>query len=202
MEPPTSNDMRLFKPQYSKLLDEELMELLGKGDKRAFDTLYKRYAQPLFGYFMKLLARDREKCEDMVHDLFAKIIRKPDYFDTSRSFRTWVYSVASNMCKNEYKRMAVRKNVKNDLEPAEILKSNSDTLKTVHEKSFRERLESQLEKMDEKHKSVFVLRHFDGFSMKEIAETMNINEGTVKSRLFYATKSLAGALKEFNPIYQ
>ena len=176
--------------------------MLGKGDKRAFDEVYKRYSQPLFGYFMKLLARDNEKCEDMVHDLFAKIIRKHEYFDTRRSFRTWVYSVASNMCKNEYKRMAVRKSVKADLEPAEFLKSNDDTLKTVHEKGFSERLQVQLEEMDEKHKSVFVLRHFDGFSMKEIAETLEINEGTVKSRLFYATKALASALKEFNPIYQ
>ena len=134
------------------------MVMLGKGDKRAFDEVYKRYSQPLFGYFMKLLARDNEKCEDMVHDLFAKIIRKPEYFDTSRSFRTWVY--------------------------------------------FSDRLQAQLEEMDEKHKSVFVLRHFDGFSMKEIAETLEINEGTVKSRLFYATKALASALKEFNPIYQ
>ena len=94
--------MRLFKSPYSKQTDEELMSSLGRGDKRAFDEIYKRYSQPLFGYFMKLLARDQEKCEDMVHDLFTKIIRKPDYFDPSRSFKTWVYSVASNMCKNEY----------------------------------------------------------------------------------------------------
>ena len=57
------------------------------------------------------------------------------------------------------------------------------------------------DKLDDKHKSVFSLRHFEGFSLKEIAETLNINEGTVKSRLFYATKTLAGTLKEFNPIY-
>jgi RNA polymerase sigma-70 factor (ECF subfamily) len=106
------------------------------------------------------------------------------------------------MCKNEYKRMAVRKNVKSDLEPAELIKSPEDTLKTVHEKSFSDRLNEKLEEMDEKHKSVFVLRHFDGFSMKEIAEALQINEGTVKSRLFYATKNLAAALKEFNPVYQ
>ncbi|MEJ6505834.1 MAG: RNA polymerase sigma factor [Crocinitomicaceae bacterium] len=194
--------MRIFKPQYGKLPDEELLVLIAKGDQRAFDEVYSRYSQPLFGYFMKLLARDKEKCEDMVHDLFAKIIRKPDYFDVKRSFRTWVYSVASNMCKNEYKRMAVRKNVKNDIEPAEFIQSSSDTLKTVHEKSFSDSLCHELNKMDEKHKSVFILRHFDGFSMKEIAEALEINEGTVKSRLFYATKSLAGTLKQFNPIYQ
>ena len=193
--------MRLFTPQYSKQTDEELMSALGKGDKRAFNEIYDRYSQPLFGYFMKLLARDHGKCEDMVHDLFAKIIRKPDYFDTTRSFKTWVYSVASNMCKNEYKRMAVRKNVKSDMEPAQFLKSSSDTLKTVQDKEFGAALQEVLVKMDEKHQSVFRLRHFDGFSMKEIAEELSINEGTVKSRLFYATKTLAASLKEYNPIY-
>ena len=72
--------MRLFTPQYSKQTDEELMSALGKGDKRAFNEIYDRYSQPLFGYFMKLLARDHGKCEDLVHDLFAKIIRKPNSF--------------------------------------------------------------------------------------------------------------------------
>ena len=193
--------MRLFKSPYSKQTDEELMSSLGRGDKRAFDEIYKRYSQPLFGYFMKLLARDQEKCEDMVHDLFTKIIRKPDYFDPSRSFKTWVYSVASNMCKNEYKRLAVRKHVKNDMEPAQFLKSSSDTLRTVQEKDFSASLQKALVKMDDKHQSVFVLRHFEGLSMREIAKELSINEGTVKSRLFYATKTLAASLKEFNPIY-
>ena len=134
-------------------------------------------------------------------NLFAKIIRKPDYFDVNRSFRTWVFSVACNMCKNEYKRMSVRKHVSNEFEPTKSIQSDSDTLKKVHESSFSESFHRALNKLDDKHKSVFSLRHFEGFSMKEIAETLNINEGTVKSRLFYATKTLAGTLKEFNPIY-
>jgi RNA polymerase sigma-70 factor (ECF subfamily) len=54
--------------------------------------------------------------------------------------------------------------------------------------------------MDEKHREVFALRHLEGLSMKEIAEVMEINEGTVKSRLFYATKFLAEKLKVYNPV--
>jgi RNA polymerase sigma-70 factor (ECF subfamily) len=142
--------MKIFQKQVKQLSDEELMKMLSKGNQKAFDEIYVRYSEILFGYFMKMLARDKEKCEDMVHDLFAKIIRKPDYFDVNRSFRTWVFSVACNMCKNEYKRMSVRKHVSNDFEPT---------------------------------------------------KSMQINEGTVKSRLFYATKTLASELKEFNPIY-
>ncbi|MBL6660957.1 MAG: RNA polymerase sigma factor [Crocinitomicaceae bacterium] len=193
--------MRIFQKQVKQLSDEELMKLLSKGNQKAFDEIYLRYSDVLFGYFMKMLARDKEKCEDMVHDLFAKIIRKPDYFNVNRSFRTWVFSVACNMCKNEYKRMSVRKHVSNDFEPTKSLQAESDTLKKVHESTFSESFYKALNALDEKHKNVFALRHFEGLSMKEIAETLEINEGTVKSRLFYATKTLAKELKEFNPIY-
>ncbi len=193
--------MRIFQKQVKQLSDEELMKLLSKGNQKAFDEIYLRYSDVLFGYFMKMLARDKEKCEDMVHDLFAKIIRKPDYFNVNRSFRTWVFSVACNMCKNEYKRMSVRKHVSNDFEPTESLQAESDTLKKVHESTFSESFYKALNALDEKHKNVFALRHFEGLSMKEISETLEINEGTVKSRLFYATKTLAKELKEFNPIY-
>ena len=193
--------MRIFQKQVKQLSDEELMKMLSKGNQKAFDEIYVRYSEILFGYFMKMLARDKEKCEDMVHDLFAKIIRKPDYFDVNRSFRTWVFSVACNMCKNEYKRMSVRKHVSNDFEPTKSIQSDSDTLKKVHESTFSDSFYEALNSLDEKHKSVFALRHFEGFSMKEIAETLQINEGTVKSRLFYATKTLASELKEYNPIY-
>lgn len=193
--------MRIFQKQVKQLSDEELMKLLSKGNQKAFDEIYLRYSDVLFGYFMKMLARDKEKCEDMVHDLFAKIIRKPDYFNVNRSFRTWVFSVACNMCKNEYKRMSVRKHVSNEFEPTKSLQAESDTLKKVHESTFSESFYKALNALDEKHKNVFALRHFEGLSMKEIAETLEINEGTVKSRLFYATKTLAKELKEFNPIY-
>ena len=193
--------MRIFQKQVKQLSDEELMKLLSKGNQKAFDEIYLRYSDVLFGYFMKMLARDKEKCEDMVHDLFANIIRKPDYFNVNRSFRTWVFSVACNMCKNEYKRMSVRKHVSNDFEPTKSLQAESDTLKKVHESTFSESFYKALNALDEKHKNVFALRHFEGLSMKEIAETLEINEGTVKSRLIYATKTLAKELKEFNPIY-
>jgi RNA polymerase sigma-70 factor (ECF subfamily) len=57
-----------------------------------------------------------------------------------------------------------------------------------------------LDELDEKHAVVFKMRHLDGLSIKEIAEIIEINEGTVKSRLFNATKKMAENLKEFNPI--
>jgi RNA polymerase sigma-70 factor (ECF subfamily) len=192
--------MQLFKPKYNSLTDEELMKALSKGDQRAFDELYKRFYAQLLGYFKNMLWGDREKAEDMVHDIFAKIIKNPDYFDTNRSFRTWLFSVASNMCKNEYKKQAVRKNTSTGVEDYRSISSSTNVLAEVQDNQFQQAFEENLAKMDEKHREVFALRHLEGLSMKEIAEVMEINEGTVKSRLFYATKFLAEKLKVYNPV--
>lgn len=193
--------MRLIRPQYHSMPDEDLMIAIGKGDKRAFDEIYKRYASPLLGYFTRMLWKDREKAEDFVHDIFAKLVRKPELFDPSRKFKTWVYSVANNMCKNEYKKQEVRKNTSNGLDSSYAVSDNSaNVLKDVQEGQFRERFQECLDALDKKHSEVFRLRHIDGLSIKEIAEILDISDGTVKSRLFYATKYLAKSLKEFNPL--
>ncbi|MCH2230488.1 MAG: RNA polymerase sigma factor [Crocinitomicaceae bacterium] len=193
--------MRLIKPQYKSMTDESLMMSISKGDKRAFDEVYARYSGPLLGYFMRLLWKDREKAEDFVHDLFAKIIRKPESFDVKRNFKTWLYSVANNMCKNEYKKQDVRKNTSSGLDSYYNLSdANSNVLFEVQDMQFRNEFEQRLVDLDEKHSEVFKLRHIEGLSIREISEVIDINEGTVKSRLFYATKYLAKSLKDFNPI--
>ena len=172
---------------------------ISKGEKKAFDELYARYADALLRYFTRLLWKDREKAEDFVHDLFAKIIQKPELFDASRTFKTWVYSVANNMCKNEYKKQEVRKNTTNGIDHVNVI-AQHDVLKETHESIFQNTYNESIQQLDSKHREVFSLRHEDGLSIKEIAEILDLNEGTVKSRLFYATKQLADLLKEFNPM--
>lgn len=193
--------MRLIRPQYKTLSDEDLMIAVGKGDQRAFDEIYNRYSGPLLGYFIRMLWKDREKAEDFVHDIFAKIVRKPELFDPTRKFKTWVYSVANNMCKNEYKKQEVRKNTSNGLdEHYAVGDANTDVFAEVQDKFFREEFDQSLDALDEKHSEAFKLRHIEGLSIKEIAEVLEISDGTVKSRLFYATKYLAESLKDFNPV--
>jgi RNA polymerase sigma-70 factor (ECF subfamily) len=65
---------------------------------------------------------------------------------------------------------------------------------------FGSQFEKSMDELKSEHQEVFSLRHMDGLSIKEIAEVLEINEGTVKSRLFYATKQLADKLKEFNTV--
>jgi RNA polymerase sigma-70 factor (ECF subfamily) len=194
--------MKFSRAKHNTLSDEELMSALMHGDKNAFDEIYARYAKPLVGYFMRMMWKDREKAEDFVHDLFAKIIRKPDYFDPNRTFKTWIYSVANNMCKNEYKKQEVRKNTSLGIDNHyKVGDESMNVFNTVKDKQFKEVFNLKMSELDQKHSEVFQLRHVDGLSIKEIADVLEINEGTVKSRVFYATKYLAQGLKEFNPAY-
>lgn len=190
--------MRLFKKEYSTYTDEELMRFFMKGDSKAFEQIYDRYESFMINFFYRKLWSDREKATDFAHDLFTKIIDNPAAFDTTRSFKTWLFSVANNMCKNEYKKQEVRKPTAYDMpEGADAKSEGSLQDVAVDRKQFNEQLKIELEKLNEKHRQVFMLRHFEGLSLNEIGEVLEINTGTVKSRLHLATKTLATKLEVF-----
>lgn len=190
--------MGLFKKDYTKYTDEDLMRLYTEGDTVAFEHIYARYESFMVNFFYRKLWNDRIKAEDFAHDLFTKIIDKPESFDLTRNFKTWLFSVANNMCKNEYKRQEVRKNTGYDV--PEGVEAKDEVIlpdMAVDKANFAEELKKELEKLNEKHREVFMLRHFEGLSLNEIAETLEINAGTVKSRLHHATKTLAENLAVF-----
>src|SRR3954463_9705995 len=89
--------------RFSLLSDEELMFCLNSGEDLAFDELYGRYSKRLLGYFIRMLNFDKNLAEDALQDLFLKIAEAPEKFDNNRSFKTWIFSVASNSCKNYYR---------------------------------------------------------------------------------------------------
>lgn len=194
--------MRLLRATYKNISDENLMQEMQQGKEQAFQELYDRYAQNLHQYFYRRMWKDKEKSEDFVHDLFTKLIKNPDSFDTSRSFKTWIFSVANNMTINEYKKQAVRSVMTTGVENESRASAEAPADSLVQDGMFREALEQELVQLDEKHREAFELRHIQGFSVKEIAETLGINEGTVKSRVFYAVKELTGKLVEFRVTLQ
>jgi len=189
---------------YRELLDEALILAIQRGEKAAFDELYLRYSKPLMVYFSQLLRRDEEKAADFVQDLFTKIITKPELIDASRSFKSWVYVVANNMCKNEYKRLSIRneKDVLNEWDESNSLSNEQEWNGAKHtdQKIVKRAFDEAILKLEDKHREVVEMRHIIGMSIKEMAETLNTQEGTIKSRLFYATKQLAQLLEPYKTI--
>jgi RNA polymerase sigma-70 factor (ECF subfamily) len=188
------------KEKYQHLSDEDLMLKVIKGNSQCYVEIYDRYATRLLNYFYKMLWKDREKAEDFLHDLFAKIIAKPDYFDPKRSFKTWIFSVAHNMCKNEYKKQEIRQGGPLELNENIYAETKEKDVESYDMQLFLKKLYAELDKLEEVQKSSFILRYMEEKSIKEISEIMQCSEGTVKSRLFYTLKKISPYLQKFNPI--
>ena len=190
--------MALFNKEYGNLGDERLMELVVRGDERAFGALYDRYSRRLLSYFHRMLWNDREKAQDYLQDLFTKLAQRPTSYDPSRSFQTWLFSVANNMCKNAYRHEEVVRAAARELRHGVDREEARDGMDVDHER-FRGRLDQELAKLDPDHKATFVMRYNEEMAIKEIAAVFGCSEGTVKSRLFYTLKKLAERMKEFDP---
>lgn len=176
------------------------MRLIGQRDSKAFEELYDRYSKLMYNYFHRMLWKDKEKARDFTQDLFSKIIHKNDLFDDKRSFKTWLYSIAHNMCKNEYAKHEVRKDAHSDIKYHQpgIEKSKADV--DLDKSEFKRELEIALSELDEVKRTTFELRFYQEMSIQEISEAMDCSEGTVKSRLFYTLKQLNEKLKAFEHI--
>lgn len=184
--------------RYSILSDEELIAMSTQGEEHAFSELYDRYAGKLKVYFSRMLWNDQRKAEDLTQDLFMKVIRGADGFDGNRRFSTWLYAMAANMCKNEYRHLEVRQRhaSKVEMEWGERTSSNDHGLDN---EAFRSALDIALSDLDHTKRSIFILRFKHHLNIKEIAEIMECSEGTVKSRIFYTLKSLSQHLRAFDP---
>lgn len=177
--------------------DEELMELVGDGRHAALDELYARYASRLLAYFHRMLDRDEALAQDFLHDLFLKIIERPEHFDARRSFRTWLYSVAHNMCRNEYRRRGVRLHEAADADTFAADAVSHDVAADLSQ--FARVLDAELESLDPEQRTTFLLRYQEDLSIREIASIVGAPEGTVKSRLFNTTRRLARQLEAWRP---
>ena len=186
--------MIFIRNNIKKLSDELLMQSVGNGDKPAFDELYDRYHNRLFYYFYRMLGNCEETANDFLQDIFLKIIDKPGLFNPAYPFRKWIFSVAHNMCKNEYRKRETRKTVLQDSFPEDIPdKNNQDETNRYSwiETAFRE-----MSGLSEKSREILVLKYRENFSLEEISEILDVPKGTVKSRLFYARNELATVVKQ------
>jgi RNA polymerase sigma-70 factor (ECF subfamily) len=193
--------MKLFQHTYKTKTDEELMRAIQSGEVRAFDVLYDRYATRMVNYFYHRLGYNKDVAQDMLQNLFMKIIEKPHLFHTEKKFSSWIYAVASNMCKNEYRRQDLRQ-IEQPLEPdnaADFINKVKKPDEKFDHKEFGQAVQTQLNHMDEIKRETFLLRFQHQLSIKEISEVLNCSEGTVKSRLFYTIRALAEALPDFHP---
>ncbi len=188
----------IFGKSLSSRPDEELIIRLQGGEVRALEEIYQRYSPPLLRYFYRMLWQNKARAQDALHDVFMKIIENPSRVDPQRAFSTWIYSVAHNHCKNEYRKKAFRDATNRPLEtPMEEPAGN-----TLDRKAFQEALEKVMQQEGEEARTMLVLRFELDMPFAEIGAVMDCPEGTVKSRLFYLKKRLAQVLEPYKIILE
>ena len=179
------------------------MKYTQNGNINALGLIYDRYKNRLFVFFLRMLGGDQIKAQDFLQEVFLKIVEKPNLFDSNKMFSSWIFTIAYNLCKNEYRRLAVRKRIisENEIDFSDISDDNNifKIEENIDQQNFLRLLYRELNKLDLIHRSTFLLRFQEGFTIKQISETLNYKEGTVKSRLFYTIQKLAEKLKNFNP---
>ena len=184
--------MLFKKDKFCSVSDEELMVHIINGDTPAFDELYKRYGKRLMNYYLKMLNYDKAQAEDDLQDLFMKIAEAPEKFDGSRQFKTWIFSVASNYCKNVYRHNDVVDRCHKELAftSAACFEHTYHLHAKLDSGNFENCLKDVLNEMAPEKKEAFILRYQEEKSISEIAIIQNCPEGSVKSRLHYTLKYL------------
>lgn len=175
------------------------------GEERAFTELVERYQTRLLNFIYRTIG-DREKAEDLVQEVFIRVHRHLHRFDRSKKFSTWVYTIASNLAKNELRNRSrnplvlfqtVQKNCEDDDRPVEFEDPNSRPDDMYHQRHLQKIVAETVSKLPEHHRNVFILRELEGKSYEEIAEITDCNLGTVKSRLNRARNSFAEIIAPF-----
>ncbi|HLN64635.1 MAG TPA: sigma-70 family RNA polymerase sigma factor [Symbiobacteriaceae bacterium] len=195
----------------SKSLDELLVERAKRGDAEAFEQLASQYYRKVYNIAYRVIGNP-EDASDVAQEAFERAYLSLPEFRGDSSFQTWLLRITNNACLDELRRRKRRKVTSLD-EPMSVEDGEMDRQLAIADEAdgpeqALERLEVQrvvqesINALDEEYRVVVVMRDIQGYSYNEIAETLGINLGTVKSRLNrarHALKEMFGRLELLAP---
>ena len=184
--------------------DRALVRAIRAGRSEAWNDLVRRYQDRVFTLCLRMVNNDRDLAADLSQDAFLRIIRGLDTFDDRARLSTWVYRVTMNSCLSRLRQEKLRRHASldapqntNDGSPGPSRSQTREPppgsrVQTVDE---RERLLGALGVLSDEHRAILILRDSRGLEYEQIAETLDIPVGTVRSRLFRARAALRNELE-------
>jgi len=167
--------------------DEALAVSAVTGNLRAAEELYRRYHTPLVCYLQRL-TRDEDTAEDLFQEAFFRAYANLDRFDPRRPFRPWLYRIATNVSLDWLRSQS------RALPPADW-PTEPSVADVVEERELARNVEEAVSALSGDHRTVFILRQYQGLSYAEIAEVCGCPEGTARSRMHYALRILRAKLR-------
>lgn len=187
--------------------DEELMLRYRNGDAAAFETLYRRYEKPLFDFIYRF-APDSTDAESLFQEAFFRLVRAKKNYQATAQFKTWLFQIAMNLCRDRARRMKHRGHISlsspsssQDDSHGEIQDLVSDPSLAVDKSVEAGQLESAVKgavaSLPEDERLVVVMKEYQGLKYSEIAEITNRPIGTLKSINHRAHERLRSALAPY-----
>lgn len=187
--------------------DEELLRRFSEGDAKAFELLYARYRKQIFTFILRS-TRDAAASEELMQDVFMRVMDRAEDFRGQSKFSTWLYSITRNLCVDHSRKMAFRRHRSLDA-PVRPHEAGGVTLgeqthgddvpvdRQVESVAVRTQLEAAIAALPDDQREVFLLRHVDHMPFADIGAMVGISENTAKSRMRYALERLQAALRDF-----
>lgn len=174
------------------LSDDQLMVSFGRGDQLAFDTLYARYKQPLYGYLFRNCGNEAS-IDELFQDIWLRVVASASRYKRRGRFRSWIFTLAHH-CIVDYYRKTGRQSVEQPGD--EDLPHRMSTEGDVEVSEVLNAVREAIGGLPLDQRQAFCLREESGFSIREIAEIQGITAEAAKSRLRYAYRKLRLRLKD------
>lgn len=186
------NHLKLVK-RLHELDDGTLIKAYIAGNEQAFTLLYERYQMKVIN-FINTRIRDRSRAEDLSQETFMRVHRHIKKYDVSKKFSTWIFTIASNLSKNELRNRSRELVVFQNGAPFDEFEgqvASVEDTKSMPDKLYGERhlceaTDRAVSKMPLHQRKVFILREFNGLHYGEIQAIVDVKLGTIKSRLHRA----------------
>lgn len=182
--------------------DRELVRLILKGDEDAFSLLVDTYQRRIYAMAYQM-TRSEQDALDLSQEIFLRIYRSLGGFRFQSSLSTWIYHLASNLCLDFLRAQRSRPQVQllspeEDGNPAagDIPDDRYDPQRAAEQAELQEALNHAVESLSDAHREIFLLREVEGLGYEEIALRLNLELGTVKSRIARAREQMRAALKK------
>ena len=170
--------------------DQSLVDLSKKGDQAAFGKLIAKHYDFVYAVVFGIL-RNREDALEITQEVFLKVSGEIQKFEGQAKFKTWLYRIAANRAIDEVRKRRPTEPIEEQMD----LKTSDISPREAASREELQRLaEKALDALNPEQRAVLVLRHWNELSYEEIAETLDIDIGTVMSRLFYGRKKMAQVL--------
>ncbi len=191
-------------------LDDELMERYRAGDEDAFTLLVRRHQQPLINFIARYI-NDRDGAEDLAQETFIRIFKAARRYKPGQAhFKTWMYHIASNLCKNELRNRGRRNRYRadnvvdgdGDSEQIDLIENApadaaSQPEVALERKELHDAIQRAIAELPEQYRMPLILRDLQGLSYDEISDTLELRSGTTKSRINRARLMLKDKLKSY-----